>query len=109
MADHRITPLKKSDLQFSYTPSVTTGDDPSKRGTPDNALLNRSEWYEVLYFVNKFANENTANPTLPNQVLVAKKAERLIHRYLPSDKRSHDNVTAWLLNNWQVHGDAPIK
>ncbi|WP_217433130.1 hypothetical protein [Rugamonas aquatica] len=106
MADHRLTPLKKSDLQFRYTPGVTEGDDPSKRNAPDSALLNRSEWYEVLYFVNKFANENTSSGS--DTGLVAKKAERLIHRYLPGNQRSHAHVTTWLLNNWSTHGDAPI-
>jgi hypothetical protein len=107
--DHRISPLKKSDLQFSYTPGVTSGDDPSKRNSPDSKELNRSEWYEVLYFINKFANENSNPSTLQNQVGVAKKAERLIHRYLPGDQRSLVNVTSWLLNNWDTFGAAPIK
>ena len=106
MADHRLEPLKKSDLQFSYTPSVTVGDDPSKRNAPDNVFLNRSEWYEVLYFVNKFANDHGTADS--NRSLVAKKAERLIHRYLPSDQRSREHVTAWLLSSWQKFGDAPI-
>lgn len=106
MPDHRLTPLKKGDLQFSYTPGVTEGDDPSKRNSPDSDLLNRSEWYEVLHFVNKFANENTAADS--NHSEVAKKAERLIHRYLPKDQRSHVHVTSWLLNHWNDHGEAPI-
>ncbi len=108
MADHRLTPLKKSDLQFNYPPSATPGDDPSLRFSPDSDLLNRSEWYEVLYFVNKFANEKTTTPTMQNQVYVAKKAERLIHRYLPSDYRSHSRVETWLLANWETFGEAPI-
>jgi hypothetical protein len=108
VADHRLEPLKKSDLQYRYTPSVTEGDDPSKRNAPDSALLNRSEWYEVLYFVNKFANEKANPQTLDARISVAKKAERLIHKHLPGDQRSHAHVTTWLLANWQTYGDAPI-
>jgi len=109
MADHRLTPLKKSDLQFSYTPGVNNGDDPALRGTPDNALLSRSEWYEVLYFVNKFANDHATPTTLVSQTDVAKKAERLIHRYLPSDVRGQEHVRLWLLTNWDTYGEAPIE
>ncbi len=69
MADHRITPLKKSELQFTYPAGTTGGDNPAFRGVPDSVLLNRGEWYEVLYFVNKFANDRGNG-----NVLVAKKA-----------------------------------
>lgn len=103
MADHRTTPLKKSDLQFTYPKGTAGDDDPSKRNEPDSSLLNRGEWYEVLYYVNKFAHDHGKG-----SALVAKKAERLIHRYLPSDQRSQVHVTAWLINNWNAHGDAPI-
>jgi len=101
--DHRISPLKKSDLQYRYPTGPTENDDPSKRGAPDSSLLNRHEWYEVLYFVNKFTN--TRGNSLASE---AKKAERLIHKHLPSNVRSHENVTTWLVNNWNTYGDAPL-
>ena len=104
MVDHRLTPLKKSELQFQYPSGVAGDDNPALRGIPDSSLLNRGEWYEVLYFVNKFANERGTG-----QAGVAKKAERLIHRYLPSNLRSHAHIEKWLIDNWDVYGDAPIK
>lgn len=101
--DHRVSPLKKSDLQYTYPTGPTASDDPSVRGVPDSSLLNKHEWYEMLYFVNKFAN------TYGNGVSeVAKKAERLIQKHLPSDQRSHDHVTTWLQKNWQTYGDASL-
>lgn len=102
-ADHRISPLKKGDLQYRYPTGPTASDDPSKRGEPDSSLLNRHEWYEMLYFVNKFSNTRG-----DSSVSVAKKAERLIHKHLPSTIRSHENVTEWLVNNWNTYGDAPL-
>jgi len=101
--DHRLSPLKKSDLQFTYPPSTSGGDDPSKRGIPDSKLLNRSEWYEMLYFCNKFANEN-ANAT--NRHAVALKAERLIKRQVPSNLHSHANIEDWLKRNWELYPNA---
>lgn len=101
--DHRVSPLKKGDLQYRYADSGVGNDNPALRGTPDSAMLNRGQWYEVLYFVNKFANEYGNGSEG-----VAKKAERLIQKHLPSNQRSHEHVTSWLRNNWNVFGDAPI-
>jgi len=83
-------------LKHSYSPRATGDDNPKVRGTPDSSLLNRSESYEMLYFVNKFANDYGSGKSG-----VALKAERLIKLHLPSDKRSHANVTDWLRENWK--------
>lgn len=101
--DHRVSPLKKSDLQYRYPNGPTVSDDPSKRSEPDSSLLNRNEWYEMLYFVNKFANTQGNS-----SALIAKKAERLIKQCLPSNVRSHENVTKWVLDNWMTYGNAPL-
>ncbi len=93
--DHRAGPLKKHDLQYSYPHSTAGGDDPTKRGEPDSSMLNRHQWYEMLYFVNKFAN------TVGNSRKdVAQKAERLIHTKVPGNLRSHAHVSDWLRGNW---------
>jgi DNA-binding NtrC family response regulator len=57
----------------------------------------------MLYFVNKFSNEQGRS-----SAAVAKKAERLIHKHLPPNIRSHENVTTWLVNNWNTYGDASL-
>ena len=103
MADHRISPLKKSDLQFDYGVHAMGDDNPALRNHPDRDLLNREEQYEVLYFVNKFANEHA-----DGRAGVALKAERLIHRYLPGNIRGQVHITNWLVQNWDTYGDAPI-
>jgi hypothetical protein len=96
--DHRLGPLKKSDLQYEYAKSTTEGDDPSKRGTPDKDLLNRSEWYEMLYFCNQFANDlGKGNKS------VALRAERLIKlKKVPADFHSHAHIAKWLVDNWKM-------
>ena len=104
MADHRLSPLKKSDLQYRYSAGAAGGDNPALRAHPDSDLLNRDEWYEVLYFVNKFANE-----LCKSNALSAKHAERLIKDYLPPNTRGQANVRQWLIDNWKTFGDAPIK
>ena len=103
MADHRTSPLKKSDLQFTYPTGASGDDNPALRGTPDDDLLNRSEWYEMLYFVNKFANECGKGSES-----IAKKSERLIQCYVPRELHSQAKIRRWLLDHWKDHGTAPI-
>lgn len=95
--DHRLGPLKKSDLQYDYPKSVTEGDDPSKRGTPDKDLLNRSEWYEMLYFCNQFANVHGKGDKD-----IALRAERLIQESVPGEFHSHAHIDKWLFDNWRM-------
>ncbi|WP_402719105.1 hypothetical protein [Janthinobacterium rivuli] len=100
-ADHRLGPLKKSDLQYEYPESATEGDDPSKRGTPDKDLLNRSEWYEMLYFCNRFANEN-----LNGKKDVALRVERLIKGdFVPADMHSQERIERFIIDNWLAGPD----
>lgn len=88
-------PLKKSDLQFEYASSTTQGDDPSMGGAPDSDLLNRHEWYEILYFCNEFSLEfEVGNKEY------ALKAERIIHDHLPPTIRSREHVKKFLIDNW---------
>jgi len=90
--DPRTGPMKKSDMQFSYPESTAGDDDPTKRGHPDRDLLNRNEWYEVLYFCNR---------TSQGKLGTAKKSERLIRNHLPGSVRGQDNVLKWLQDNWE--------
>jgi|GEM_PF-2395967 len=95
--DHRLSPLKKSDLQFTYPDGHTSGDDPKLRNHPDSDLLSRNEWYEALYFCNKYANTHTTNLT-PHET--ALKVERLLHTKIPGKLHGRANVIDWLEKNW---------
>lgn len=91
MADYRLGPMKKSDLQFSYPDGPADGDDPARRAIPDSVLLNRHEWYEMLYSCNSWSGGSLAT---------ALKCERLIQRHLPARIRGHAAVLAWLRASW---------
>lgn len=98
ITDHRFSPLGKADLQYNYPPGVSGSDDPAKRGIPDSSLLNRHEWYEVLYFINKFANDCGKG-----SAAIARKAEHLLHTKVPTNLRSHAHIRDWLIKNWQAY------
>lgn len=87
--------LAKSDLVYTYKWTAGAGDNPKITGFPDNALLNRGEGYEVLDFINRFATKHELK-----EKSLGLKVEKLIKEKLPSDTRSHKNVEAWLVANW---------
>jgi hypothetical protein len=87
--------LEKSDLEFKYTWTTIHDDDPKITGKPDSTLLNRQEGYEVLAFINRFANKHNFK-----QKKSGLKVERLINKNLPGNTRSHANVAEWLVKNW---------
>lgn len=90
--------INKSDLKYKYSWTAIGDDDPKKTGKPDSTLLNRSEGYEVLPFINKFVEKHS----FKNKDS-ALKTEKMIKEFLPSDVRSHKNVTSWLEDNWSKH------
>ncbi|GGX01364.1 hypothetical protein [Undibacterium macrobrachii] len=98
--DPRLGPLTKDDLQFNYPPGAATGDNPNLRGTPDNVLLNRHEWYEMLYFCNKFAIDCCKERDLASMVSFAKRTERIVQRQAPDYLRSQTHIIDWLKRNW---------
>lgn len=88
--------LQKSDLKYEYSWTTVSPDDPKITGKPDSTLLNRSEGYEVLHFINRVAAaSNWTNKSL------GLKVERMIKKHLPGDTRSHSNVWQWLVDNWK--------
>lgn len=95
------TSITASDLQYDYSKTAISGDDPRRTGVPDSTLLNRREQYEVLDFINRFCERTTySNGGAQFGHAEALKAERLIREHLPSAMRSHANVNQWLLDNW---------
>jgi hypothetical protein len=90
--------LVTSDLVFKYSWTAIAPDDPKATGKPDSTLLNRNEGYEVLAFINRFAEKHSLKEKASGL-----KAERMIKEHLPGEIRSHVNVTTWLVTNWTKH------
>ena len=90
--------LSKSDLKFTYSWTAVDPDDPKVIGVPDSTLLNRQEGYEVIAFINRFAETHNFK-----QKSSGIKTEKLIKEHLPGDTRSHKNVNKWLVDNWKKY------
>lgn len=85
--------ITRSDLQYIYTWSADKGDNPRLTGSPDRDLLDRSEGYEVLLYLNSISQSKGT----------ALKAERLIQQHLPGNIRSRTHITEWLKANWDKY------
>ncbi len=86
----------KSDMVYvDYSWTIFRNDDPKITGHPDDVLLNRKEGYEVLPFINRFAERyKLENKSDGNKI------EKMIREKLPSDIRSRRNIALWLVENW---------
>lgn len=85
--------LSKGDLELQYSWHTTSNDNPRLIGSPDRDLLNSTEGYEVLNFINNFAEKHR----LPK--LEAKKLEHIIRNEVPEELHSKFNIDAWIAIN----------
>lgn len=88
--------MSKSDLKKKYSWTTDGGDDPDFRSGSDKALLDRTEGYEVLYFINKLADDLGFK-----KKALGEKLERMIHA-TPGNLGSHENIKKWISDNWNT-------
>ena len=90
--------LQRSDLAYQYKWTHEKQDNPHIVGFPDNKLLDRNEGYEVLPYINKFAEKYK----LTTKAL-GRKVEIMIHDNLPGSIRGQAHIEQWLVANWANH------
>jgi hypothetical protein len=95
--DYRIFPLLPGDLQGCYASPPGCRQAAAARPIPVTFMLNPRDWFDVLYFVNRFAIEYGGGDRG-----FALKAERLIHQQLPLKVRVRRQVEDWLLQHWRL-------
>ena len=66
------------------------------KGT-DYSEINRTEGFEVLYFINHFANKNS---TASVSTATYNKIERGLRYSVPANIKTHKKVADWLLAHW---------
>jgi hypothetical protein len=95
---HQPDLLGHSDLKYIYSWTAAPEDNPKFRGGSDSAELNRHQGYEILFFINRFSDQNDFKNKESGL-----KVERMIQKHLPSYIRSHANVTKWLVDHWDIY------
>jgi hypothetical protein len=82
--------------------AVYSKDDPKITGEPDSTLLNRSEGYEMRYFINKCADLWNWEK---NNINSRKKLEKLIRDHVPTNIRSQQGIKTWIEQNYKQYWD----
>lgn len=72
-------------------------DNPYYISGTDHSELNRTEGYEVLYFINHIGDKHWKE--VPN-LGTYKKIEKIIRHDVPSNIRTHKKVADWIISNW---------
>jgi hypothetical protein len=72
-------------------------DNPYYTKGADYSELNRTEGYEVLYFINHIANKHWKDPV--NRATY-QSIERMIRYDVPSNIRTHSQMEKWIIANW---------
>jgi hypothetical protein len=88
----------KSDMGYTdYSWTVLNNDNSKITGEPDSTLLNRREGYEMLYFINKFAEIHHDDAHS-----IGKKLERIIREKVPAHLHSQQHIKDWIKANWST-------
>ena len=92
----------KSDMVYNdYKWSAKADhDNPKITGGTDHAELNRTEGYEMLYFINHLATKWNWSET--NKLANMKELEKIIRTEVPSSIRSHTKIADWISTNYEV-------
>lgn len=67
-------------------------DNPKIIGGTDHAELNRTEGYEMLYFINSLARSWNWNDNLASY----RNLEKIIRNDVPSSMRTHSGIKSWI-------------
>lgn len=94
-----LIPYKKSDMVYTdYKWNASADHDNPKiiHGT-DSAELNRSEGYEMLYFISSLAKSWNWDGY---QLSSYQHVEKIIQTEVPSNIRTHSGIKAWIEKNY---------
>lgn len=73
-------------------------DDPRFIGAQERSMLNRTEGYEMLWFINSLAKTwNWTNIALSSY----QHLERIIRENVPGDIRTHNEIRQWIANRYE--------
>lgn len=76
-------------------------DNPYYRYGVDSAQLNRTEGYEVLYFINHIAQRKWQNT--PADLSALQKIEKMLRYDVPGNIRKREHIEGWIINFWSKY------
>ncbi len=94
-----LSTYKKKDMEYTdyKWQAYADHDNPKIVGGNDHAQLNRSEGYEMLYFINSLGRTWNWDgyPLASYQHL-----ERIIRNEVPSSTRTHTGIKDWIVSKY---------
>jgi len=98
MAFERSQMLYDDGIYYKWT-ARADHDNPYYRTGADHSLLNKTEGYEVLYFINHLAQKFWPNETIYTSSY--QKFERMIKA--SPGQQTHKQKEDWIRANWQTY------
>lgn len=88
----------RSDMIFqNYSWTTYGSDNPKITGIPDSTFLNRTEGYEILYFISKLMEIWGLH-----SIKHGNKMEEMIRKKVPGNLHSQNHIMEWINSNWDV-------
>ena len=97
MAYKRSDMLYDDGKYYSWT-AKADNDNPFIRGGIEHSQVNRTEGYEVLYFLNNNLNWPASTTTASFQ-----KAEKMLRYHVPEHLHDRTMISNWIANNWTTY------
>jgi hypothetical protein len=72
-------------------------DNPYYRGGTDYDQLNRTEGYEVKYFINHYVEKRWGSNA---NLSIYQKIEMVIRFHIPPNIRQREHIEKWISDNW---------
>lgn len=97
MGDFKQSDMLYDDGKYYKWTAFEDKDNPFVRDGKEAKELNRTEGYEVLYFIN---NNLKVSPT--NAVKTCQKIEKMIRYNVPSDLKDRTEIVKWIIDNYET-------
>ena len=92
-----ISEMLYNDGEYYKWNAAADKDNPYYTKGTDHSELNRTEGYEVLYFINHLGAKRL---TTTVSTATYQKIERLIRYKVPGDQRTHKKIEDWIVSHW---------
>lgn len=90
--------MQHDDGEYYKWTAKAAHDNPYYTKGVDHSELNRTEGYEVLYFINHFCDKHVSKPVYLETYL---KVEKMIKDKVPAIVKTHKKVADWIIQNWE--------
>lgn len=97
---YKVSDMLYNDGKYYKWTAKADHDNPYYTKGTDYSELNRTEGYEVLYFINHIGKKHWSSE--PN-TYTYQKIEKMLKHDVPAKIKNHKQVADWIIANWANH------